>query len=81
MFLKYDFFLVMFKGGGTYFHGGGGGGAKTPKMHNNVKKGTNGAHADNITNVLMKHHCRQSFFVDKVALYMLNVFFLAGGTE
>ena len=55
------------KGGGTYFHLGGWG-AKT-------KKGTNDAHADNIT-VLMKHLCR-----DKVSFYMLSVFFLAGGTE
>ena len=34
------------KGGGTYFHWGGGG-AKTKKGHCNVKKGTNGVHADN----------------------------------
>ena len=33
-----------------------GGGGKDKKGHN-VKKGTNGAHADNITNVLMKHYC------------------------
>ena len=51
------------KGGGTYFHLGGGGGDKDKKGHNNVKKGTDGAHADNITNVLMKHHCRQGFFL------------------
>ena len=33
------------KGGGTYFHLGGGG--KDQKGHCNVKKGTNGVHADN----------------------------------
>ena len=38
-------------------------GGKGKKGHNNVKKGTNGAHADNIANVLMKHHCRQRFFL------------------
>ena len=49
----------MTKGGGTYFHwGAGGGGGKDKKGHYNVKKGTNDAHADNITNVLMKHPCR-----------------------
>ena len=35
------------KGGGTYFHWGGGGGGKDKKGHCNVKKGTNGVHADN----------------------------------
>ena len=41
------------KGGGPYFHlGGGGGGGKDKKGHNNVKKGTKDAHADNITIVL-----------------------------
>ena len=39
------------------FIGGGGGGGKDKKGHYNVKKGTNDAHADNITNVL-KHPCR-----------------------
>ena len=62
-----------------YFHwGGGGGGGKDKKGHNNVKKGISySAHADNITNVLMKHHCRY-----KVYFYMLiAMFFLAEGTE
>ena len=44
----------MCKGGGTYFNMGG----KDKKGHYNVKKGTNDAHADNITNMLMKHPCR-----------------------
>ena len=43
-------------------------GGKDKKGHYNVKKGTNGAHADNVTNVLMKHHCRH-----KVSIYMLSV--------
>ena len=45
--------------GGTYFHLGG-----------KDKKGTNGAHADNITKVLMKHYCR-----NKVSFYMFSVDF------
>ena len=49
---------------------GGGGGAKIKKGTIMFKKGTNGAHADNITNVLMKHHCR-----NKVYFYMLSGFF------
>ena len=64
------------KGGGTYFHLGGGGGGKDKKGHYNVKKGTYDAHADNITNVLIKHPCRY-----KVSFYMRSVIFLAGGTE
>ena len=55
------------------WRGGGGGGGKDKKGHYYVKKGTNGAHANNITNVLMKHHCRH-----KVSFYMRSVF-LAGG--
>ena len=38
----------------VFSFGGGGGGQKG---HYNVKKGTNDAHADNITNVLMMHPC------------------------
>ena len=62
-----------YKGGGTYFHLGG---QRHKKRHYNVKKGTNGAHADNITYVLMKHHCRH-----KVSFYMLSVvgFFFCWG--
>ena len=48
----------------VFSFGGGGGGGKDKKGHNNVKKGTNGAHADNITNVLMKHHCRHKVSFD-----------------
>ena len=40
-----------------------------------MKKGTDGAHADNITNVLMKHHCRQGFFLHAER----NFFFSWGG--
>ena len=47
------------KGGGTYFHWGGGGG-KDKKGQYNVKKGTYDAHADNITNVIIKHPCTRS---------------------
>ena len=48
-----------------------GGGGKEKKGHYNVKKGTYDAHADNITNVLIKHPCRHM-----VSVYMF--FFLAG---
>ena len=40
------------------------------------KKGTNDAHADNITNVLMKHPCRH-----KVSFYMLSVLLAGGGGD
>ena len=43
------------------------------KGHYNVKNGTNDAHADNITNVLMKHPCRHN-----VSFTCTSVF-LAGG--
>ena len=66
--------LKLTKGGGTYFHWGGGGGGQRQIGHYNVKKGTNGAHADNITNMLMKHHCRH-----KVSFYMLSVVFFSWG--
>ena len=49
--MQYTFFdsggmcvaMVTARGGGTYFHLGGG---KDKKGHCNVKKGTNGVHAD-----------------------------------
>ena len=45
-------------------------GGQDKKGHKNVKKGTNGGHADHIiTNVLMKHHCRHT-----VSFYILSVF-------
>ena len=77
----YDVYEVLNRQGRrNVFSFGGGGGGKGKKGHNNVKKGTNGAHADNIANVLMKHHCRQRFFLHAESFFFF-FFFLLGGTE
>ena len=69
-------------GGGTYFHFflGGGGGAKTKKGTIMSKGHYNGAHADNITNLLVKHHCSLLYtYIRFIFTRMLSVFLIARG--
>ena len=53
----------------------GGGGANAKKGTIMWKRALTDAHADNIANVLMKHHCRQRFFLHAERFFFFFFFF------